>query len=97
MGIFTLSQSNLLEPYQRSETEPEAETHIYSSVNFGTNHRLRQLHLLEGLPTSETGHYQWTLKGLVTGCLVMVQRQAESEARIQRVIVSSTTHTAPMP
>lgn len=96
IGILTLTQDTLLSTYRqpalsketsKKQPAPSEETSTYTSAQFGTTHRLRQINLLSGQPTAIADRHQWRLKGSVSGHLNIIRLQPESADRIQKVTI----------
>lgn len=96
IGILTLTQDTLLSAYRqpalsketsKKQPAPSEETSTYTSAQFGTTHRLRQINLLSGQPTAIADRHQWQLKGSVSGHLNIIRLQPESADLIQKVTI----------
>jgi len=95
IGILTLTQDTLLSAYRQpalsketpKQPAPSEETSTYTSAQFGTTHRLRQINLLSGQPNAIADRHQWRLKGSVSGYLNIIRLQPESANRIQKVTI----------
>lgn len=87
LGILTLSQSQLLQPFQQS---PESEEdHTYTSAQFGTRHRLRQLQFLSAQPDYSENRHQWYIQAMASGHLSIGRLEPQSQDQLTKVTVES--------